>query len=118
MVPEAGYRGSENCLYRVEIHRGGHAEPTGNGAEPTPQGTDGATFTWSRENGSVVFAVQNHSVEDAKVVLRHDHLGADPRRGLVPGGWAQLVDDASTMRGTPSPILQIERSTSTRRRSC
>lgn len=108
VVPEGGYRGSENCLYRVEIHRGGHAEPTGNGAEPTLQATDGATFSWSRENASVVFAVQDHSVEGAKVVLRLDHLGADPRRGLVPGGWAQLVDDASTMRGIPSPILQVE----------
>jgi hypothetical protein len=37
-----GYRGTENRLYRVEIHHPGAA-------------ADGATFKWSRDNGSVVF---------------------------------------------------------------
>src|SRR5262249_27675797 len=40
--PEAHYRGAENQLYRVEIHRGGEA--------------NAATFKWSRDNGSMVAA--------------------------------------------------------------
>ena len=48
--PAARYRGAENQLYRVEIHRGGRARPAGATA-------GGATFKWSRGNGSVVFPV-------------------------------------------------------------
>lgn len=43
--PDARYRGAENQLYRVEIHRGSDAEP--------------ATFKWSRDNGTVVFIIRN-----------------------------------------------------------
>ena len=39
-----GYRGVENQLYRVEVHRGGDAEE--------------ATFKWSRDNGSVEFGLE------------------------------------------------------------
>jgi hypothetical protein len=39
-----GYRGLENRLYRVEIHRGGNSAQ--------------AQFKWSSENGAVVYAVE------------------------------------------------------------
>ncbi len=97
---EAGYRGTENRLYRVEIHRSGPAEPAAGGG--------GATFAWSRANGSVLFAVARHEVVSDKVVLRVEGLDGDWRGGLAPGGWVQLVDDASTMRGAGSPILRVE----------
>ena len=45
--PAAGYKGLENQLYRVEIHRGGNSQ---SGAKP-------ATFKWSRDNGSVTTTV-------------------------------------------------------------
>ncbi len=95
-----GYRGTENRLYRVEIHRSGPAEPSADGA--------GATFAWSRENGSVLFAVARHDVVGDKVVLGLEGLDVEGRRGLAPGSWVQLVDDASTMRGAGSPILRVE----------
>jgi hypothetical protein len=44
IAPGGGYRGLENRLYRVEIHRG-----TGSSGP--------ATFKWSRDNGSVVFPI-------------------------------------------------------------
>ena len=44
LPPEAGYRRLENQLYRVEVHRGGSR------AE--------ARFKWSRDNGTVVSAVE------------------------------------------------------------
>ena len=43
----AGYRRLENQLYRVEVHEGG--------ASPT--------FKWSRENGSVAYAVVSVSID-------------------------------------------------------
>jgi hypothetical protein len=97
-----GYRGMEDRLYRVEIQRGGRANAAA-------VGSGVATFTWSRENGSVLFAVLHHSAAGREVVLKLEGLAGDPRRGLAPGDWVQLVDDASTMRGVSSPLLQVER---------
>jgi hypothetical protein len=99
--PAPGYRGTENRLYRIEIQRGGRAVSAGTGSEV-------ATFSWSRDNGSVVFPVLHHSQTDGKVVLRLGGLGQDTRGGLTPGGWVQLVDDASTLRGAGSPVLSID----------
>lgn len=57
--PDARYRGQENQLYRVEVHAGGEAKD--------------ATFKWSRENGSVVFPVDE-----------------------LDGTWVQLASSATT----------------------
>lgn len=96
-----GYRGMEDRLYRVEIQRGGRANAVA-------VGSGVATFTWSRENGSVLFPVVHHSAAGRTVVLTLEGLTMDPRRRLTPGDWVQLVDDASTMRGVGSPLLQVE----------
>jgi hypothetical protein len=90
--PEARYRGTENQLYRVEIHRGGKA------------GTEsGATFKWSRENGSVFFPIR--AVADRTISL--DHLGRDERFGLEVGDWVEVLDDSSVLRGESWPLLQV-----------
>ncbi|GAA1382145.1 hypothetical protein GCM10009639_00900 [Kitasatospora putterlickiae] len=89
--PEAAYRGPENQLYRVEVHRGGSA------------GRD-ATFTWSRENGSVVLPVV--SVEGVWVDLTT--LGDDDRSGVSVGDWVEVADSASVSRGEPADLLQVE----------
>jgi hypothetical protein len=78
--PEARYRGSENQLYRVEVHRGGTAG-------------SGATFKWSRENGSVVFPLC--TLQGSVAVV--EHLGADGRLGLHTGDWVELVDDRTEL---------------------
>lgn len=80
--PESRYRGAENQLYRVEIHRSGSAY--------TPNNPDNfATFKWSRENGSVVFPIRE--VNGDTVTL--EHLGRDDRLGLNEGDWVEVVDD-------------------------
>lgn len=71
-----GYHGNENRLYRVEIH------------EPGTLG-DGATFKWSRDNGSVAFAIR--SLADRIVTL--EAVGHDERSDIVPGNWVEIVDD-------------------------
>ena len=42
--PDSRYRGLENQLYRVEVH--------------TPGTAGAATFTWSRDNGSIVYPIR------------------------------------------------------------
>jgi len=87
--PEARYRGTENQLYRVEVHRGGRV-----GDEIAP------TFKWSRDNGSVVFAVVRSEGDSVTV----ESLGRDARSGLKPGDWVEFVDDALGVREDADPL--------------
>lgn len=88
--PDARYRGPENQLYRVEIHDGG---PAGE-----------ATFKWSRENGSVTFAVDG--LDGTWVELAS--LGSDDKLDLNVGDWVEFVDTAYTSRREPLPLLRVE----------
>ncbi|MFE7043765.1 DUF6519 domain-containing protein [Streptomyces atratus] len=81
LPPSSGYRGPENQLYRVEVHRGGTAET--------------ATFKWSRENGSVILPVR--AVSGVSVEL--ETLGRDDKLGVDTGDVVELVDDATVCRG-------------------
>lgn len=89
LPPEAGYRGAENHLYRVEIHRGTSAA--------------GATFTWSRENGSVALAIVHLRGNVATV----QSLGRDGRLGLKIGDWIEVMDDDYELLNIADPLLQI-----------
>ncbi len=90
--PDARYRGAENQLYRVQIHRGGEA------------GSGGATFTWSRDNGSVVFGVRGLQGQIAEL----DTLGPDTARTLHEGDWVEVVDDGMELRGRPGVMARVE----------
>jgi hypothetical protein len=85
----ARYVGAENRLYRVEIHGGGEA--------------GGATFKWSRENGSVVFPIL--SIAGKKLTL--GHLGHDSRFDLKVGNWVEIVDDDLALQGQAEPLRQV-----------
>jgi hypothetical protein len=92
-TPPAGYRGLENQLYRVEIHRGGD--------ETT------ATFKWSRENGSVVSAVTHVS----GATLTVDSLGPDVYLGFAPNQWVELTDDTyefGPVPNQPGELVQVQ----------
>ncbi len=93
-APEARYRGAENQLYRVEVHRGG----TANGALVP-------TFKWSRDNGSVVFPV----LHSAGGTLTLEHLGRDSRSGLAPGDWVEFLDDdlSGKEAADPRTLFQV-----------
>ena len=93
--PEARYRGAENQLYRVEIHRGGAAEP------------GGATFKWSRENGSVAFPILRRSDATDTVTVALGSLGRDRRLGLREHDWVELSDDNTTLSGERPPLLVV-----------
>ena len=85
MSPESGYRGSENHLYRVEVHRGSTA-----GAQ--------ATFKWSRDNGSVL---------TTWTAATGTNVGVGNTRGFQPGQWVELSHDEDDLLGRPGALYKV-----------
>ncbi len=96
IVPSAaGYRGIENQLYRVEVHRGNDEDA---GAQPT--------FKWSRENGAAVFGVETFS--NFEVSLLDD--GVDGKFGLADNDLVEVVSVERESRGEqPGPMARVEK---------
>ncbi|MFI1044898.1 DUF6519 domain-containing protein [Streptomyces griseoruber] len=88
VAPDARYRGPENQLYRVEIHRGGEVGE--------------ASYKWSRENGSVVLPL---TAIGEWVTL--EALGRDDKLDLDVGDFVEVCDDASVGRGEIFDLLQV-----------
>jgi hypothetical protein len=88
--PDARYRGPENQLYRVEVHEGGEAKD--------------ATFKWSRENGSVVFPVD----ELDGTWVRLASLGHDDKLDLDVGDHVEFTDTAYASRLETLPLPRVE----------
>jgi hypothetical protein len=114
--PDSRFRGSENQLYRVEIHQPGQLAPSGTttntagvtpetGAAPGPISSSGSdpTFKWSRNNGSDIYPVLTVNGTDVQV----DSVGRDARAHLKSGDWVELLDDNLILRGRPGPLLQV-----------
>jgi hypothetical protein len=85
--PDAGYRGVENQLYRVEI---------------ADVNAEGATFVWSRENGSVTAA---WTATDADQL--HVDGVRDAVRGFAPGDWVELTWDRLELAGVAGTRVRI-----------
>lgn len=88
--PAAGYKGLENQLYRVEIHRGG------------PQAT--ATFKWSRDNATVASRVTEIQGGNRLVV---ESIGRDDVLGFHAGEWIEILDDWHELHGIPGRLHRI-----------
>lgn len=84
----------ENQLYRVEIHDSGAVE-----SGSTPEG--GATFKWSRENGSSIFAVTKIDAPQKTVTID------DPNCLLQPDDWIEIVDDDMALGGRAAPLCKV-----------
>ncbi|MCM2387485.1 DUF6519 domain-containing protein [Streptomyces albipurpureus] len=89
VAPDARYRGPENQLYRVEIHRGGEVGE--------------ASYKWSRENGSVVLPLT--AVIGEWVTL--EAMGRDGKLDLDVGAFVEVCDDASVGRGEIFDLPQV-----------
>lgn len=92
--PSAGYRGLENQLYRVEIHKGGLS------GDPAKV----PTFKWSRDNGTVVTAIERLSGQEVTV----RDLGPDEVLGFAGGQWVEIIDDAAELNRLPGQLIQID----------
>ncbi len=89
--PGGGYKGSDNQLYRVEIHRGG--------------GLNEATFKWSRDNGTVATRVLEIHGSNRLVV---ESTGRDDEfLGFRAGDWIEVLDDWHELHGQPGQLRRI-----------
>lgn len=88
LSPDALYRGVENQLYRVEIHRGSAA-----GVQPT--------FKWSRDNGSVATRWLGTQGTQA------NQLAVDSSRGFDAGCWVELSDESNDLLGQPGVLVKL-----------
>lgn len=94
---DGGYRGLENKLYRVEIHRG---------SDPCDADRP-ATFKWSRDNGSVVAAwLGQHSTKHDGHKLKVSEL-RDETRGFSRDQWVELSYDQLELEGKPGALVQL-----------
>ncbi len=94
IVPaQAGYRGLENQLYRVEVHR--------------VISEDEITIKWSRENGSVASAwLGQDTVNPNRLTVQS--TGRDKVLGFAADDWVELTDDIRELRGQPGLLVQIQ----------
>ena len=81
--PDAKYRGHENQLYRVEIHKPGAAGK--------------ATFKWSRDNGSVVTGCE----------LKGKNLIVYNPRGFFEKQWVELTSEEQELRGEAGSFVIV-----------
>jgi hypothetical protein len=92
----SGYTGPENQLYRVEIHQGGESFSNGGGA----------TWKWSRENGSVAYGITDipttGSTGPYEVDLRS---GAQGTAAFSQGDWVEIASDAHPEDAEAKPAL-------------
>lgn len=91
--PGGGYRGLDNRLYRIEIH--------------TPGDLGTATFKWSRDNGSIAYAIEGFKADDPKQVTVKQ-LGKDDILRLKKGDWVEVLGDETELKGNPGTIAQID----------
>ena len=89
----AGYRGLENQLYRIEVHRSGTRDDPN-----TP-----ATIKWSRDNGSVATPVTVSGQ-----VLTAEDLGKDSVLGFAEEQWIEIADRRMDLTHQRGHLIQIE----------
>ncbi len=109
--PESRYRGAENQLYRVEIHKPGAAwdGTLGNDGQPAGNAANAANFKWSRENASVVFPIRKLTTSsDDGTSVSLESLGRDSLRSLKEGDWVEIVDDDYILQNRNEPLLQVD----------
>jgi hypothetical protein len=91
----AGYRGTENQLYRIEIHDPG----TGTGA----------TWKWSRENAWVVSVVTdvNHS-SGSVYTMTVDSTGPDDDRAIKKGDIVEFYSDVTLLHAAVDQVWSAQ----------
>ncbi len=91
LSPTGGYRGTENRLYRVEVHDGGLL------------GT--ATFKWSRNNAALAGTVTK--INSTRDELTLESLGRDAVARFKKGDWVEITDDWRTFAGKAGVMCRI-----------
>ncbi|MCR9143894.1 MAG: DUF2341 domain-containing protein [bacterium] len=87
-----GYTGTDNLLYRVEVHASG------------PAGA--ATFKWSRDNGAIM---TEWLAETGANRLSIRSIGRDSRAAFAPGQWIEIDDEGLELEGRHGTFAHIVR---------
>ncbi len=97
-----GYQRLENLLYRVEIYN-----PSQNNNEAnTKNSTDSkATFKWSRDNGSVVSAIEK--IEGNIITIRKSNQ--DAWMSSRTGQWLEITNDEMELKGKLGVMVLLKR---------
>jgi hypothetical protein len=97
LSPTGGYRGLENRLYRVEVHVAG-----------TVGGVNPARFKWSRDNASVVSAVESISAPGGpNSVVKLKSLGRDRVLRFKADDWVEILDDNLELGGAAGFLTKL-----------
>jgi hypothetical protein len=64
----------------------------------------GATFKWSRDNGSVATLVSSVAGKELTVAS----VGPDEALGFAAGQWVELIDEVTELAGRPGFLAKIE----------
>jgi Family of unknown function (DUF6519)/Chaperone of endosialidase len=91
-----GYRRLENQLYRVEIHESVDAKPP--------------TFKWSRDNGSVVSAIEK--IQGNTITIRKS--SQDAWNSSKTGQWIEILNDEMELKGLPGVLVPLLRVSDTK----
>lgn len=89
--PNGGYRGTENRLYRVEVHEGGTL------------GT--AKFKWSRDNASIATTVTG--IDSSRTMLTVVQTGRDSVLRFAAGDWVEITDDVRELHGEAGLMAKV-----------
>lgn len=95
----SGFRGTENQLYRVEIHSTGKAFSANSG------GAQIATFKWSRDNGTIAAGISKIVDNDAVTIERPSR---DSLLSFSPGDWIEVSDDFHELRGEAGVLARLK----------
>jgi Family of unknown function (DUF6519)/Chaperone of endosialidase len=88
------YQGNDNRLYRIEVH--------------SPGGIDKATFKWSRENGSIVSAIDSIENNIIKLIspIKEIHKLFENESGK-PLPWLEIIDEEQDLKNVPGTLVQL-----------
>lgn len=105
--PPGGYRGLENRLYRVEIHRAG-----GIAANDAAVDAGTALFKWSRDNASFASALEHleqgvDDVGDPVTFVTVRLFGRDQTLRFEPDDWVEVLDDYTEYRQEAGQMRRI-----------
>jgi Family of unknown function (DUF6519) len=92
VAPTGGYRGLENRLYRVEIHK------------PGPVGE--ATMKWSRDNGAIASRI-TALTGGAQPVVTVERLGRDEVLRFGAGALVELLDEGLELDRKPGVMARV-----------
>ena len=89
--PDGGYRGSENRLYRLEVH--------------DPGGLGVATFKWSSDNASIATTVE--AIDASRTELTVTRTARDAVLRFSTGDWVEVTDDWHELSGLPGVMRKV-----------